>query len=478
MLDTLRFQNFKSWRDTGDIRLAPITGFFGTNSSGKSSILQLLLMLKQTVESNDQQQVLNLGSDRTYVDLGTSYDILHQQIIYKPSTLEFAIGWHLSETDPNPQLPTRAIIMESGGKKQILPASMPVDNQSVSPMIGDPITGFKFEAAISFDTDEIQPQQFAYHYQAMEHWNQVGMSLMASPPSNRYQLLQSGVPAQIAHARNTHDLPAPTKFYGFPGEARLHFSAENFLPTLSLSLERVFSQIHYLGPLRDFPKRNYTWSGERPQDVGRRGELAVAALLAAKKQDPEIEIKVASWLKKLGLVDDFKVMPIARHRRDYEVRLCSRPNSAKAVLITDVGFGVSQILPVLVLCHYAPAGSTVILEQPEIHLHPFVQAGLADLFVEVARERNLQIIVESHSEHLLRRLQRRIAEAELVTHEQTALYFCDMDDSGASHLTPLALDEFGNINNWPAGFFGDEMGDLVAMSEAALQRQMACEHQE
>jgi hypothetical protein len=477
MLETLRFHNFKSWHDTGEIQLAPITGFFGTNSSGKSSLLQFLLMLKQTVESNDQQQVLNLGSDRTYVDLGTSYDIVHQPSEQQPQVIEFAIGWHLSETAPNPQLPTRAVI-ETDGKLRIISVSTPVDNLNVMPMIGDPITGFKFEAAISFDTNEIKPQQFVYHYQAMEHWNQVGMSLMPDTPSNPYQLLLSGVPAQIAHGRNPHDLPDPTKFYGFPGEARLHFSAENFLPTLSLSLERVFSQIYYLGPLRDFPKRNYTWSGERPQDVGRRGELAVAALLAAKEQDPEVEIKVAGWLKKLGLVDDFKVQPIAPNRRDYEVRLCSRPNSVKAVLITDVGFGVSQILPVLVLCHYAPAGSTVILEQPEIHLHPSVQAGLADLFVEVALERNLQIIVESHSEHLLRRLQRRIAEAELITHEQAALYFCNMDDTGASHLTPLALDEFGNINNWPAGFFGDEMGDLVAMSEAALRRQMAREHQE
>ncbi|MEB3267176.1 MAG: DUF3696 domain-containing protein, partial [Leptolyngbya sp.] len=148
------------------------------------------------------------------------------------------------------------------------------------------------------------------------------------------------------------------------------------------------------------------------------------------------------------------------------------PNAAP-VLITDVGFGVSQVLPVLVLCYYAQPGSTVIFEQPEIHLHPSVQAGLADVFIEVAQQRNLQIIVESHSEHLLRRLQRRIAEGETISHEQTALYFCDMDDTGTSHLTPLALDEFGNINNWPPHFFGDEMGDLVAMSEAALQRRLA-----
>src|SRR5579864_3761885 len=71
MLTKLSFQNFKSWRDTGDIRLAPITGLFGTNSSGKTSIVQMLLLLKQTAESPDRAQVLNLGDDKSLADLGT-----------------------------------------------------------------------------------------------------------------------------------------------------------------------------------------------------------------------------------------------------------------------------------------------------------------------------------------------------------------------------------------------------------------------
>jgi len=109
-----------------------------------------------------------------------------------------------------------------------------------------------------------------------------------------------------------------------------------------------------------------------------------------------------------------------------------------------------------------------LLEQPEIHLHPSVQADLADVFIEVAKTRNLQIILESHSEHLLRRLQRLIAEEQMAS-DQVALYFCEMKD-GASSLTTLQLDEYGNINNWPKDFFGDEMGDLVALTDAAMTR--------
>ena len=115
-----------------------------------------------------------------------------------------------------------------------------------------------------------------------------------------------------------------------------------------------------------------------------------------------------------------------------------------------MGIGVSQVLPVLVLCYYVPEGSTIILEQPELHLHPAVQAGLADVFIDVIKNRKVQILLESHSEHLLRRLQRRIAE-EAFTPDDAALYFCEMS-GGESQLTQLEIDMFGNIHNWPMTF--------------------------
>jgi len=138
-------------------------------------------------------------------------------------------------------------------------------------------------------------------------------------------------------------------------------------------------------------------------------------------------------------------------------------------LLTEVGFGISQILPVLTLCYYVPEGSTIILEQPEIHLHPAVQSGLADVFIDVIKNRKVQIILESYSEHLLYRLQRRMAEEKLVP-KDVALYFTHMEN-GESKLDELKLDEYGNISNWPDNFFGERMDDLVAMAEAAMKRQ-------
>jgi predicted ATPase len=135
-----------------------------------------------------------------------------------------------------------------------------------------------------------------------------------------------------------------------------------------------------------------------------------------------------------------------------------------------VGFGVSQILPVLTICYYVPEGSTILMEQPEIHLHPSVQAGLADVLIDAAQKRGIQIILESHSEYLLKRLQLRIAEQKILSRD-AALYFCDIRD-GVSELTPLVLNLFGDIENWPEGFFGDEFEEMAARTKARMQREL------
>ena len=248
-------------------------------------------------------------------------------------------------------------------------------------------------------------------------------------------------------------------------------------------MEERLRDIYYLGPLRAPPGRRYTWSGAQPVDVGPAGESVVDAILASRERGEKIgrgrgrpritlEEYVALWLKKLGLIHDFRVVPIAEGSPVFEVRVRKSTKSAE-VLITDVGFGVSQILPVLVLCFYVPKNSTVILEQPEIHLHPAIQAGLADVFIDARKKRGVQILVESHSEHLLRRLQRRVAE-ENVSNGDVGLFFCRADDD-SSILETLELDPYGNITNWPKDFFGDQFGEIAAMSEAALKRRSDAE---
>lgn len=215
--------------------------------------------------------------------------------------------------------------------------------------------------------------------------------------------------------------------------------------------------------------------------MGQRGENVIRALLASaeqgrylspgnRKRKRSLQEQVAHWLKELGLIAGFRVEELVEGSRTYRVLVQSQASSPE-VLLPDVGFGVSQVLPVLTLCYYVPEGSTIILEHPEIHLHPSAQSGLADVLIDAATTRHVQIIVESHSEHLLRRLQRRLAE-DTIKPTDVALLFCD-SRNGAAHMERLEVDIFGEISNWPEAFFGDEFEEVGQTQLAAARRRMA-----
>lgn len=448
MFTRMRMVNFKSWADTGEIPLAPLTGFLGANSSGKSSLLQMLLLLKQTTESNDRSLVLKTGNlQEGYVNLGTIPEITYRDT----SELTMAVGWTLPES-----------------------LHIPIPNLPKHPALQLDVLNFFTE--ILAMPNEIAVQRFEYTGDRLI----AGMRREDRKPYKIFVEVDGRTPKR-PQARPR--VPKPEKSYGFSDEALRFYQQTDFLSDLVLALEQQFSRLYYLGPLREYPQRIYTWAGERPSDVGVKGELTVPALLAGKDQrvyrgkgkQARLEERVASWIVEMGLAHSFETSPLVEGGMQYEVRL-RRTADSPPVLISDMGFGVSQVLPVLVLCYYAPEGSTLILEQPELHLHPAVQSALADVFVDVIKRRNIQIILESHSEHLLRRVQLRIAEGKLNP-TQTAFYFCTYqsgtgDRPGASAISALEIDEFGTIRNWPKDFFGDLTGDLYQIAQLGIARQM------
>lgn len=458
MFTRIRAKHFKSWKDTGEIRFAPITAFFGPNSSGKTSLLQLLLMLKQTAESADRGLVLSFGDDpKSLVDLSDFVSLVHEH--NTDSRLSWTLEWSLLEElkIPDPFDPNATFLKAD---RMSFDASV-----GIQQTVGSPSTVF----AVDKLTYGFAGSQFSMQRRAGQR---PGYELNAQT-DREFRFIRS--------KGRAWDLPDPVKCYGFPDQVRGYFQNAGFLSDFEFQFERLFSRVYYLGPLRAYPERQYTWAGAQPADMGQAGEQAVAALLASRDRGETIsqgrgikrltlEEYVASWLQELGLIHSFSVKKLSPDSKVFEVHVKKSASSAD-VLITDVGFGVSQILPVIVLSFYVPEGSTVIFEQPEIHLHPSVQAGLADVLIDAVQKKNIQIVLESHSEHLLRRLQRRVAEDE-VKPEQLALYFCDHDGI-QSKLQPLKLDTEGTIANWPQNFFGDEFGEIAATTSAALKKKMA-----
>jgi AAA ATPase domain/Protein of unknown function (DUF3696) len=449
-ITNMRVQNFKSWRDTKEMRLAPITGLFGTNSSGKTALLQFLVLLKQTSESPDLSQVLNLNAKGS-IELGTFLDVLYN---HDPSNvLSFHLGWD----DKPERIVTRR-------------KSTPRDG---------PWEHFDFKAEIGWQERKGQApgnmvdRQFSYGF----YGTTLGMR-RKSDDQEGYEITGGLPDAQVAPARHrAANLPPPGHFYQFPERAYAGSDIE-FLDKLQLQLGTQLTRLVYLESPRSRFDRQHLRAGNLPTDVGIDGSRTADVLIHSRadghnisqgrgKNPITLEERVALWLKTLGLVQSFSVKETTKGSDIYEIWVRRTAASAE-VRISEVGFGVSQVLPVITECYWAPAGQTLLLEHPDVHLHPSAQTGLADVFIDAVKTRNIQIVLESHSEHMLRRLQRRIAEGELDS-KDVALYFCRMEN-GESQLDELELNEVGNITNWPKNFFGDQFGEMAAMSDAALER--------
>ena len=152
--------------------------------------------------------------------------------------------------------------------------------------------------------------------------------------------------------------------------------------------------------------------------------------------------------------------------QNYEVRIQKKPHQS-AGDVSRHGVRVNPILPMLVLCYYAPEGSTLILEQPGYSPPSDGSIPTRGSLYRGCQRTQPPDLVESHSEHLLTRLQRRIAEKQ-IDQNNVALYFC-RNNEGVSTIEKLDVDESGDIKNWPENFFGDVMGDMFAMTDKQVE---------
>ena len=417
MISELSAHNFKSWEDTGALQFAPLTGFFGANNSGKTSILQLLLLLRQTTESQSPWHVpLDFGNDESLINLVNFDAVIHR---HNPTfSLDISVSWKL-------------------------PQQIKIE--------GDLTNSLSFSTAIIKRDEDAVLHNFSYRF------HQHDFRIDRANQGHEFDYgLEDTLPVQ------------PSKFYGVRSPTGV---LEPFLP-LQEAFKDLFSRVHYLGPRRVDPRHDYPWEGDHPDDVGQCGEKTIPALLSSRIRKRPIEPQIVEWLKQLELIHSYEIPPVTDAGKSYEC-LVKQYKDGPEVPLTDVGFGVSQVLPLIAQCYYAPEGSILILENPEAHLHPKVQSELADVFIDVVKNRNIQIILESHSEHLLHRLTRRIAEGEEckegISVDKTAFHFCEIKD-GNSTAKKLEVDTYGRISNWPKDFFGDDVGDLVEKTKAEMKR--------
>ncbi|MFW6189914.1 MAG: DUF3696 domain-containing protein [Planctomycetota bacterium] len=246
----------------------------------------------------------------------------------------------------------------------------------------------------------------------------------------------------------------------------------------SAVLSEFTENLRYLGPLRDYPKPIYSVSPlADPTDIGLKGEYVAAVLENFKTRQVEfvnpredtmekgrLTEAACVWLEHMGMLEEVSTRARGKLGLELSVR---QVDVDKELDLTNVGVGVSQVLPILVMGLLADKGQVLIFEQPEIHLHPKVQSILGDFFLSLMRC-GKQCIIETHSEYLVKRLRLRVAEdVDGSVLDNLAVYFVEKTQ-GVSQYRPVDIAENGKIREWPKGFFDEGAKTSQQIIQASL----------
>lgn len=433
MLKRWSVTNFKPIRGRLDLELAPITLLAGLNSCGKSSFLQSILLVQQTLANQNRERILVFNG--SMVSLGTFDEVVNDQT----DTGSMGIGFELWKNNRSfSGFPENVRFDISFGKDQ------------------DPFQAEVLEATLSLDWPGVEMPVFSYRSSKF-------------PKNPGFLLINSKIDNATLVSKN-HFLPV-FGIFGAPLKLKEDFLVPEFLRDAFVPLLR------YLGPLRADPSTIHTSPTGEPDDVGKQGEHAAAVYEARKllpvrwlppgeseSRENTLEEAMAAWLVYLGMAKGVASQEAARG-----FTWMVKTHGDKARPLFSVGVGVSQVLPILVAGLLAPEGAVLIIEQPELHLHPRAQARLGDFFVSLARL-GKQCLIETHSDTLVNQLRLHMVKGGDTVRELVKIYFVEQDEQGDAKFEPVKVSEGGNIVNWPEGFLDESVKQEEAIAHAAIVR--------
>ena len=233
--------------------------------------------------------------------------------------------------------------------------------------------------------------------------------------------------------------------------------------------EGGFAAPRYLGPFRAEPERACAVREDAPESVGRRGENAVAMLLAngaRSEMSRRLLAKVNKWMSAFGIASEVSLRDAGGGRFAVEL---TNPHTGERANLADAGAGAIQLLPIIVEGYRAPKGALILLEQPEARLHPRAQAALGDLLIDIAKE-GKALVVETHSDTIIARAQTRIAE-DTVSHKDVTVYCFQPSETGAI-LDEMEFDWVGRFveNELLRDFFAQRFDEATQHMDAVVKR--------
>ena len=425
LIEEIRVQGYKSLVDA-TLHVRPLTLLAGTNSSGKSSIMQPLLLIKQTMEAN-----------------------------YNPAGALVLNGAHV-------QAETAVELVSKVNVNNYF--SVRIEGNNMYPGFPDdfvvnPYTYLELKYETEKSNFKLVLQKSIY--------NNVNEFKLTVPDSwhvlNPNTLSGDELQGKARYSNGFLELD----LINSSGKSQGQISH-------SMTLETAISTFYHIPGLRTNPKRSYFATAFQDQIKG-TFDLYAAGTVSQwqEQQDTEKLAKLNDYLRRLGLTDS--VTAKVKNANEVELSVSrlpagtkGKPRKADMVNIADVGIGVSQVLPILVALIAAQEGQLVYVEQPELHLHPRAQVAMAELLAEAAN-RGVRVIVETHSSLLLLTVQTLVAEAKIKP-EDVALHWFSRDAKGATTVRHEQPDENGAYGNWPEDFGDVEMTAQRAYLDAVTKR--------
>lgn len=484
MLSALHLDGFKSFGRRQTVPLRPLTLLFGANSAGKSSVLQTLYLLRQSMAVDHPPMHLALRGDRVIRSFGHFRDVLnHGRFGQHDRT--FMIGYSTALRDGSDGR-EQCVEYEVGSPKNPDSPYLPVRRVTVGSEDGDaywfePIdvaeTSARGKLARSVGTN-------------LEHpfWVRFPGALVDAPKMKEER-------AQLRHVGG--DYPSTSKaVYQEPSTAGVGFywshswklspkhlgaEAEAFWPVWNEpyhALQRTIGRLLYIAPLRDLSSRDsfLPVSGRACFTTADHGEILPWSAwgfddIPGTHERKQLVDKVNQWLERLGIQLAVQWQELATKQDGSDVRAAwlgcrstersDQRNAPPPPLMhfSDVGFGVSQVLPIVANLMMTK-NRLVTIEQPEVHVHPALQAELGTCLAEAVVKQGHQVICETHSEHLVLRLQKLVRTGRL--HPSLVAICCvSKGADGAAEVSEIRLDKDGFMEgDWPGGFFGERLNEL------------------
>jgi predicted ATPase len=428
LIEEIRVQGYKSLVDA-TLHVRPLTLLAGTNSSGKSSIMQPLLLIKQTIEL-PYQPTGALVLNGAHVQAETAEELLNKTGLGIPNEFTLDILGKHSET------------------------------LNIAP----------YSTKTVYARDKVD---FAITHQYLKYPS--GRELKITPDFN-FRGIENQLAADLFTKTvngQVDDIEIQTKsgFLVIQFKDSVGGDIGRMGPT---NLINSIASVMHIPGLRGAPQRNYRGTYFKDYIKG-TFDLYAAGTVSQwqEQQDTEKLAKLNDYLRRLGLTDS--VTAKVKNANEVELSVSRLPAGSKAkprkadmVNIADVGIGVSQVLPILVALIAAQEGQIVYVEQPELHLHPRAQVAMAELLAEAAN-RGVRVIVETHSSLLLLTVQTLIAQ-DKIKNTDVALHWFARDAKGATQVTYVQPDEDGAYGEWPEDFGDVELRAQDAYLTAVGER--------